>query len=107
MTITNRELASAAWLLIFAAILLWKPDLRKALLGVVTAALQRTFLLAVLMLTIWTWGCVLILQHYGLWDSSHVTKTWIWIFTAGVVSLFKAAAEDDPVGSLKEAAAKN
>lgn len=107
MTITNRQLASAAWLLVFLAVLLWKPDLRKALLRLVGTALQRTLLLAVLMLTIWTWGCILILERYGLWDSSHVTKTWIWIFTAGIVSLFKVASEDDPVGSLKEAAAKN
>ena len=104
---SDRELATAIWVAIAVVAILRWDKVRESLKSLIRAATQRQILLTVLLATVYVWGSVLLLERMGLWDSSHVYKTWIWIFSAGLVGIVGVVAKDHPVEAIKDAVAKN
>lgn len=103
----NRELAAATWI---AILLLWtlsNPDIKSALLNLLRVALSRQILLVVLVVTTYVWAETLALSRVGLWDGSHVLKTFIWLFSVGLVSIVNIVQAKDQTQLIKEAAARN
>ena len=67
---TNREIATAIWLTLFAARILTKSDLRTSLAGVVRSFLAAKVLASFVALALYT--AVVIVAHYaaGFWQSA-------------------------------------
>lgn len=107
MELDDRKLAAAVWLMIFVGVLLWKPRLREQTLNLVRTALHRQLLLALLLVAVCVWAEALLLQSVGLWDSSHVVKTWLWTFSVGAFSVYGLGSAEDGMSAVKDMATKN
>ena len=92
----NREIAVAIWVVIALCAALYSPGLRQSVLAVARAATKRLLLLAVLLVVVYVWAETLVLEWLGLWDGAHVAKTWLWIFTVGMLSVFTVGQADNP-----------
>jgi hypothetical protein len=104
---SDREIAATFWVTVLIFALFASPKLRRPIWSLARAATQRLLLLAVLLVTVWVWGSALILERVGLWDGSHVYKTWIWIFSAGMVGVIGLVGDNHPVDAIKDSVKKN
>jgi len=85
MSITNRELAVAIWILVFLAWVLTKKDIRRAFGNILRVFLRRLIALSLTLIAVYIYAETRILSFVGVWDESHVKDTIIWAVTIGVV----------------------
>lgn len=86
ISLSNRDLATAYWLLIWGAWALAKPEIASGVWKIVKAS--RAFWL--LLLLYWAWVAALIVggREIGIWDHSLIKDTLAWLLLAGVGLFF-------------------
>lgn len=96
--ITNREVATAAWVIIFIAWALSREDIRRAILKLARVLLGRMIVLSLALIAVYVYAETRILSLIGLWDNSHVKDTIIWALTVALimfVNLSKIRDDDE------------
>ncbi|HEY9031612.1 MAG TPA: hypothetical protein VIM93_09655, partial [Kangiella sp.] len=76
--LNNREVATAIWMLIFAAWAFSKKEVRSAFGNVLDAFAKKVILIPFSLLIINTLASVLVLNQIGLWDSTQTKNTFLW-----------------------------
>lgn len=97
MTLTNRELAVAIWILIFFTWALTKGDIRRGFRNLLQVFLARLIALSLTLIAVYIYAETRILSFVGLWDESNVKDTIIWAVTIAGVMFMNLAniAKDD------------
>jgi hypothetical protein len=91
MELSDRELASLAWLAIAGVVsLIWAP-LRRALGGVASAVIRPVLLIPLALFAAYMVGIVALAALTPAWNPDLLKDTLIWFMTAGVVLFFDAA----------------
>ena len=85
----NREIATFAWLIVFAAFVLRSKDVRKSLTGLLKQFASVKMVLPVFLLAGYIGGIVYLLHQIGLWNLTLLKDTLFWFFSAGVLTMFK------------------
>lgn len=85
----NREIASAIWILLFAAWAFSKKDVRPAFGSVLDAFAKRVVLVPFSLLILHTLAAIWILCQLGMWDSSQIKNTILWFISVAAVSFFR------------------
>jgi hypothetical protein len=89
--LTERELASLAWIgLAVGSALFWRP-MQNALTDIVGALLNPAFLLPLALLGLYTAALVGLASLTPAWNLDLLKDTLIWFFTVGVVLMVRAA----------------
>jgi hypothetical protein len=95
-TLNNRELAFAAWMILFFAWAMTKSGFRTSLKGVGRALVNEHILTIIAVMAVYialmVWG----LRELGFWDASQLKTTIIWAISVAFVSLLdlQSIAED-------------
>lgn len=87
--LSNRELASIVWLVLFIVVCAFKKEVRKSMLDLIKAFFVTSILSVILLLTIYTLGSMLILRHYGFWDLTLMKDTIFWFVGFAFMTLLK------------------
>lgn len=88
--LTDRELASLAWIAVAAlSAVFWRP-MRQFVTGVVGALLKPVFLLPFGLLGLYTAALVALASLTPAWNVDLLKDTLLWFFTVGVVLMFRA-----------------
>lgn len=85
----NREIATFAWLLVFAVFVLRSKDVRRSVAALLKQFASMKMLLPVLLLAGYLGGTVYLLHRVGLWNISLLKDTLFWFFSAGLLTMFK------------------
>lgn len=92
VVLTNREIASAIWVVILFVVSSTNSGIRKAFLGVFKAFLNRHIIIPVALLALYIalviWG----LHAVNIWTVRVLKETIIWFFTSAVVLTYSAIA---------------
>jgi thiamine transporter ThiT len=89
-TLSDRELASLAWIgLVAVSAVFWRP-MRQLVTGVVGALLQPVFLVPFALLGLYTAAIVGLASLTPAWNTDLLNDTVLWFFTVGVVLMFRA-----------------
>lgn len=95
--LNNREIASALWMLLFAAWAFSKKEVRSAFGSVLDAFAKKVILVPFTLLIINTLASVWVLRQIGIWDSSQIKNTFLWFVGVATVSFFRIhKIADDP-----------
>lgn len=87
--LNNREVASAIWLLIFAAWAFSKREVRSAFGTVLDAFTKKVILVPFSLLISHTLASVWALNQIGLWDFTQTKNTLLWFVGVAAVSFFR------------------
>jgi len=87
---SNREIASALWLLVLAGYVLSIRGVRKNLEGLIRTALHWKLLLVMVLLGGYTWLVVVALARLDLWSAELLKDTIFWFLFAGLALAFSA-----------------
>lgn len=87
--LNTREVASAIWMLIFAAWAFSKKEVRSAFGTVLDAFAKRVILAPFLLLIIHTFASVWVLSQIGLWDFAQTKNTLLWFVGVAATSFFR------------------
>jgi len=90
----NRELAIAFWLLVFAVVVLWKPDGRKALGGFFQVFCCTKILVPVCLMLFYVVGIVALLAILGIWTVDLLKDTITWFFIGAMAMMVRFGAAD-------------
>lgn len=95
--LNNREIASAIWLLLFAAWAFYRKEVRSAFGPVFDAFAKKVILVPFSLLIIHTLASVWVLNQIGIWDSTQTKNTFLWFVGVAAVSFFRInKIADDP-----------
>lgn len=89
--LNGREAAILIWLAAVILFCLVKRDIRGSLWGVVCAFTQWKILQWVAFMAIYTAGWVAVLAKLGLWGTSNLKTTVVWVLTFALVTMMEAA----------------
>ncbi len=92
VVLTNREIASAIWVVLFFGFFLFYKDIRKAFLNVFRILLNRYFLALMTMMVLYILLVIWGLYAVNVWTASVIKETIIWFFTSAVVLAFSAVS---------------
>lgn len=104
-SLNNRELALTIWIIIALIFCIAHSKIRKSLVQVIKALFAWKLTASYLLMFIYISFIVIILKHFGLWDTSNIPLTIIWILSIAFVSLFRfqeANSEDFFKRNLKD-----
>jgi hypothetical protein len=87
--LSNRELASIVWFVLFFAVCTFKKEVRKSVLDLIKAFFVTSILSVILLLGIYTFGSLLILRHYCFWDLTLMKDTIFWFGGFAFMTLLK------------------
>lgn len=87
METNNRELALLIWIVVFLTWVVTRPQVRRAILPLLKAALQLKLSIIYGVMAAYTALIVYLLYRNGLWDSSQFKNTILWFLTVGLFSL--------------------
>lgn len=88
--LSNREIAVLLWTLALAAFVLSKPELRTSIKNVWRAFCAPQILRITALMLSYVALCVWGLAEAGIWDSSYLKNTVLWIVFVAFVLLFRA-----------------
>lgn len=94
----NREISIVVWLAILAVFCAFKPDIRRAGVGVVRAALAPTLIIPIAMIAGYLTGVVAVLYRYDLWAITYLKGTVLWFFTAGLAMVAEVSMREQDHG---------
>lgn len=93
LNLKNREVANLTWLgllVLGLAVLSWtNRDVGRALLAVLRALVQRTFLTIGVLIAIWVSASVAILARLDLWRWDNLKTTILWAVTVAPVAIYQ------------------
>jgi hypothetical protein len=95
MALTNREWATLFWVVVLAAVILWKPSGRASVASIVTTLLHPKLLVPLGLFALWMTGVVAVGARLGLWEPEMLKDTLLWAFP-GIALVFasvKAGSE--------------
>jgi hypothetical protein len=97
MSITNRELAVAIWIVVFLAWALTREDIRRSFGNVLRVLFRRVIALSLILIAVYIYAETRILAFVGVWEESNVKDTIIWGVTVAVVMFINVTkiADDD------------
>jgi hypothetical protein len=85
---SNREIALLSWLFIgLFAVLFTKA--RKSLVAVVKMLFKKTFIVIYLLISLYIFAIILVLKNLGVWDISNLKDILFWLFSIGLILVFK------------------
>jgi hypothetical protein len=87
-SLSNRELATIIWLLIFISITLTQKSIRKSIGSVLTAFIAKKILTVILASLLYTSVIILILYKLKLWQLSFLKDSFYWYSMTALVILF-------------------
>lgn len=87
--LNNREIASAIWMLLFAAWAFSKREVRSAFGSALDAFAKKVILVPFSLLIIHTLASVWVLNQIGIWDSAQTKNTVLWFVGVAAVSFFR------------------
>lgn len=105
--LSNRESATLIWIALGLGYCVSQPSVRHALGGVIRAFQQDSILAASILFFDYVGLTVWLLYEAGLWDLDQLKNTFLWALTAGGVSIYRAATNDDKEGLLGKWVADN
>lgn len=88
--LNNREIASAIWVLIFAAWAFSHRKIRSSFGSILNIFFKKVIFIPFSLLIIYTLTSVWILNQVGIWDSSQTKNTIIWFFCIATISIFRS-----------------
>ncbi|MFC3051367.1 hypothetical protein [Kordiimonas pumila] len=91
-TLNNRELALVIWLGIFLLCCLAKTEIRHSIWAALKSAMTPTLVKLVLLICLYVALLVYGLSLIGLWESSGLKVTVLWVMTSGIVVCSKTDA---------------
>ena len=90
--ITNRDIATVVWLLLF----LWwgsrRPGVRKTLGSLRQTLLNRAIIVVVFLALLYVSAIICILRHFGLWSIASLKDTVVWVFTGAIYMIFSSVS---------------
>ncbi|MBN1182374.1 MAG: hypothetical protein JXB49_08820 [Bacteroidales bacterium] len=87
-SLSNRELATIIWLLIFLSIALMQKSIRKSIGSVLTAFFDKKILTIILTALIYSSAVIFILYKLKLWQLSFLKDSFYWYSMTALVILF-------------------
>lgn len=90
----NREIATAIWLLVIFALMLFKRDIRKSLLDVIKAFFKIKILSSIFLMIAYTTGIVFVLYQITFWNTSLLKDTVVWFCFTGILLSFNLVTSD-------------
>ena len=91
----NREIATAVWLLVFAAWALRTANIRKSLAGVVRAFCHFKILAPICLMLLYSAAVVALLAAFGLWKIALLKDTIVWFCISAMAMMMRFATSDD------------
>ena len=88
----NREIAIAAWLLLFLGYALLNAKLRLSIVRVLQSVFTKFIITTILLMALYLAGAVYGLLLLQMWDTSLLKDTIIWFLLSGMVISFKLAS---------------
>ena len=82
--VTNRDIATVVWLLLFLWWGLRRPEVRKTLEPLREVLLKRIIIIVTFLALLYLSVNIYILQYFGLWSIASLKDTVVWVFTGGV-----------------------
>ncbi|SFR34238.1 hypothetical protein [Halogeometricum limi] len=86
-TLSNREWAALAWLLIVGVFVLSISDARSSLLGILRRVLFTKLLIVFLFYAVWIVAFIQIMDWLGIWRALLTKDTLVWSVTTGIALL--------------------
>lgn len=90
-SISNREIASAIWLVVFVAYVLINRSTRDSLGAVIKALLQPALITPLGIAALYATGEIFLLSYIGWWSVANLKTTILWIMTFAFVTMFEVA----------------
>lgn len=93
----NREIAIALWSIALIALIIWKVNIREHIIGLIKIVVSRYILVPVTLLISYVVATIWLLQHFGLWNLSHLKTTVLWVLFSAFAAFFRiATTKEDP-----------
>lgn len=89
-TINNRELATYIWILLFVALCLCIPSIRKGVPGLLKIIMSKQILIPILLMVIYVVATIYLLYKIHFWDTGLLKTTIAWFIGVAFVMFFKA-----------------
>lgn len=91
--ISNREIAVAIWSLLFFAVMLRVPTVRRSLLEIIRVFSQRIVAIVILLMILYICGIVFLLNNVGVWNlSTNLKDTIVWMVTVALVMVINSSS---------------
>jgi hypothetical protein len=88
--LNNRELAAVIWLLVPLVLVLLIRDVRRAVPGLLRAALTPKIVVPVVVMLAYVTGLVLVMKHLGLWSTDLTKDMIVWVLGPALVLFARA-----------------
>ena len=98
----SREIATAFWLLVFAAWALRKPEIRNSVAGVLRAFWHFKIVLSVSLMLCYVVVVVAFLAAVGIWKFELLKDTMVWFFAGAMSLMIRSATADDKDNILRK-----
>ncbi len=105
--LSNREISTAIWLLIFFVWVFAKKEVRSSFSAVLDAFFNRKILIPIGLLILHTLLIVWFLKQVGMWESNQTKNTILWFICVAFVSLFRLPKIADDRNYFKNAITDN
>lgn len=89
MDINGREYAFIIWMVFIIITLNFKKDIRDSFFQLIKVFKHRLILTVLGLAVIWVIACVILLYEIGLWSSSNLKTTLVWMVTYAFVTIFE------------------
>lgn len=90
-SISDREIASAIWLAVFAAFVLINKSTRDSLGAVIRALFQPALITPLGIAALYATGEIFLLSYLGWWSVANLKTTIIWLASFAFVTMFEVA----------------
>jgi hypothetical protein len=91
---SNREIALIAWLFIALVVVLFTKA-RNSLIAVFKMLFKKIFVIIYLLISLYLFAIILVLKNFALWDIANLKDILFWLFSVGLILVFKINAAKD------------
>lgn len=89
-SLNNRELAIIIWIIISLIYIISNKKIRRNLVQVIKCACNYKFVIITMIFIAYNILAIILLNEFGLWNTSLIKDTIVWFFFSGLVILFKS-----------------
>lgn len=104
--LTNREWASAFWIVVILALAMSRPGGRAGLRQIIGAFLAKSIVGVTALFVAWSVAIVAVARQFGLWDTDLAKDTVIWLLTVGLPILYGSSTQTTQQGYFRRKVAQ-